>query len=77
LYRAALSRLMSRHGYRFSVEHTEAECARIVAARNETVLSEPFGLLTRLWQNLAYAHRMPDHAQFEQLCTRWREAFDD
>jgi hypothetical protein len=34
-------------------------------------------LLTRLWQQSAWAHRPPSDQDFAELCDRWRHAFDD
>jgi hypothetical protein len=67
LYRATLANLLQRFALPFHDDHTEAECAAITTAATPHPVANYFSELTRVWQQLAYAHRNPDTAQLEQL----------
>lgn len=75
LYRATLIRLMEQYGVRFHESYTEGECMRAVRAHTPGVLARYFATLTLHWQFLAYGHRLPPQAVFDQLCREWPEHF--
>lgn len=72
LYRGAIVAMLER-GIRLPDSATEGD----VLERSRTVLTDSgHGALTELvhsWQAMAYAHRGPDQARFEQLCAGFRE----
>ncbi|MCZ6872599.1 MAG: DUF4129 domain-containing protein [bacterium] len=75
LYRATLSSLMHQYDFVFSDEHTEGECASIVSLRGDPKLSAYTQQLTYFWQQVAYAHRLPESAQVDVMCQQWWEIF--
>lgn len=76
LYRAALSRLMERHGIRFRSGHTEEECRRLVQHDTAPQLGGYFSELTRQWQCIAYKHQIPPDEVTTSLCQRWPALFE-
>ena len=72
LYRGLLNHLLDKHGLPLTDAHTEGEV--LVMARH---LAQPLQLystqLTVHWQNLAWGHRLPAHAQFIALCEQWQQ----
>jgi hypothetical protein len=75
LYRATLAQLLQRFALPFQDDHTEGECAAIARAAAPRAVADFFVELTRVWQQLAYAHREPGTQQLEQLCAQWHEVF--
>lgn len=75
LYRATLSRLIHRFAFEFYAGYTEQECESVVKQGNNKVMSDYLSQLTRVWQQLAYAHRLPDSAQVKGLCDQWQTLF--
>jgi len=75
LYRASLSQLIHRKGFRFRDSLTEVECAEIVKRGEDIHVSKYTDDLTRVWQRLAYGHINPQAAQIEQLCSGYSEVF--
>ena len=75
LYRATLSRLIHQKGFEFQASDTEADCLRKVQARGEVALNEYCSQLTRIWQDLAYGHRVPDSNAVQALCQAWDSLF--
>ncbi|MCZ6709002.1 MAG: DUF4129 domain-containing protein, partial [Gammaproteobacteria bacterium] len=76
IYRAALGSLIHRYHCQLNAADTERECLD----KARSVLSEAgasyLGRLTRAWQFAAYAHALPDNAQFAELCDGWSEVFE-
>jgi hypothetical protein len=75
LYRGALSVLITRDGLMIDEGATENECLRLVQLKQSLELSMYFSELTRTWQKLAYAHRIPSEAEAEELCNKWPQYF--
>ncbi|MEW5249146.1 DUF4129 domain-containing protein [Microbulbifer sp. 2201CG32-9] len=82
LYRATLAYLIERYGFEFGQQLTENECALLVQRRvaerqqpGDSSLNELVQQLTRAWQQLAYAHRVPDGERVRAMCGRWEEVF--
>ena len=76
LYRATLSALIHKYGFQFQQGDTEGECAQQVRQQGPEPLSDYVSRLTRAWQQLAYAHRLPDDGLVHELCQQWSEVFD-
>ncbi|GAB1259255.1 DUF4129 domain-containing protein [Aurantivibrio plasticivorans] len=84
LYRATLSHLIHEFSFEFFDGYTEQECATVVeasvAARETTNthqnLPEYMWKLTRIWQSIAYAHRVPSEDQVIALCRQWPQFFE-
>lgn len=72
LYRAALSQLVHQDHVPLEDCHTESECVALCRRSVEKARTDYFRQLTSHWINLAYAHRLPDDASFEQLCDHWQ-----
>jgi Domain of unknown function (DUF4129) len=68
LYRAALALLSTRYDCRVAESDTEADCLRRAGEVCPAPVMTAFAQLTRFWQRLAYAHRVPDDIEFAQLC---------
>jgi len=75
LYRATLSGLIHQYDFKFSESATEKECADIVSQSSMNSLDSYMQRLTRIWQRLAYGHRLPDETDVVGLCERWPEMF--
>ena len=75
LYRATLSALIHDYTFEFYDGYTEQECIIVVRHGNDEALTDYVSRLTTLWQLLAYAHRLPQTDDIEQLCRRWPEFF--
>lgn len=76
LYRGTLSRLLNLYSVEFNRGDTEGDCQRRVAYLQRRELDEYFRSLTRVWLQLAYAHRPPRPEQVEQLCDHWPALFE-
>jgi hypothetical protein len=77
LYRATLSRLVHQFAFEFSAGYTEQECVDVVSRGEHQKISDYLVRLTRLWQQLAYAHRLPESAQVASLCVQWQALFGE
>ena len=55
---------------------TEEDILRSASLRLDTKRLDYLRLLTRSWQTIAYAHRVPDGDNFEQLVFCWSEQFN-
>lgn len=75
LYRATLSRLIHQYQFNFSESDTEKECAEIVQRSEFSEVDSYMQRLTRIWQRLAYGHRMPEESDVTSLCQIWPEIF--
>ncbi|MCW8196269.1 DUF4129 domain-containing protein [Proteobacteria bacterium 005FR1] len=77
LYRATLSRLVHQFAFEFHAGYTEQECVAVVSRGDNRDLSDYVSRLTRSWQQLAYAHRLPEAAQVDALCSQWQGLFGE
>jgi len=75
LYRGALSVLIAREGLTINDSATENECLRLVKYKQPVELTGYFSGLTRAWQNLAYANRLPSETDAQRLCHEWPQYF--
>lgn len=77
LYRASLSRLVSREGLALTRGATEGECLRAIReyerADRWLPLMEP---LTRLWVTAAWAHRVPPEPEIMACLEQWQRLQD-
>lgn len=81
LYRATLSRMVSRESLKLHQGATEGEClARARSAHAAGSLDSASldlaGQATMLWLNAAYGARWPADDAVAALCTRWQNHFD-
>jgi len=75
LYRGALVHFVESGGLGIEDAATEGECLRIVRRDAAEPVAGFFGLLTRAWLEVAYAHRLIDGERFRELCTAWPSHF--
>ncbi len=72
LYRGLLNHLLDEHALPLTDAHTEGEV--LVMARHLGLPLQRYSTqLTLHWQNLAWGHRLPAHAQFMALCEQWQQ----
>lgn len=71
LYRSTLSVLMHRYSYHFKQGNTEQECADIVSQNDTYQLGGFVFSITRIWQQVAYAHVVPAEHELKSLCDAW------
>ena len=81
LYRATLSRLVSRQSLRLHHGATEGECLAQARSANAAGTLDNASLAladqaTTLWLNAAYGARWPATDTVAALCTRWQAHFD-
>jgi hypothetical protein len=74
LYRGALSVLNARHGLAIQASATENECLRFVKQQSPE-LTHYFSQLIQIWQQIAYAHRLPQDTEVQSLCEKWPHYF--
>lgn len=74
LYRATLAQLLSR-GVPFHEGDTEGDCLARVRAHQLDAEGLYLARLTRVWQQIAYAHQLPDGAAVHALCDEWPSQF--
>lgn len=74
LYRGALGRLVTE-GVELRESFTEDDCLRAARPSLAPGRSTFFGELTRAWQSVAYAHRVPREDRAELLWSSWAEHF--
>jgi len=75
LLQASLIALLHEHGCRFIDSDTESECCERIEKQASERTSAFMWRLVKVWQQVAYAHRIPEELQFDELCTEWREVF--
>jgi len=75
LLRASLIKLLHDHDCRFLDSDTESECCEKIDDQASASLSKYMRGLVSAWQQIAYAHKKPNDANFDQLCAQWREVF--
>jgi hypothetical protein len=72
LYRGLLNHLLDEHALPLTDAHTEGEILRMTQDLAQP-LQHYSAQLTIHWQNLAWGHRLPEHAQFNALCQQWQQ----
>ncbi len=77
LYRGSLSRLVHEHHFDLRDSATEGEVLGLVRRKSLPAVADYFSTLTAAWQQLAYAHRLPDDRSVDALCAGWSPAFDN
>lgn len=75
LYRGALSVLNAQHGLVIQASATENECLRFVKQQPSPELTHYFSQLIQIWQQIAYAHRLPQDTEVQSLCENWPHYF--
>jgi len=75
LYRGALSVLNARDGLVIQASTTENECLRFVKQQQLPELTHYFSQLIQVWQQIAYAHRLPQDTKVQSLCEKWPHYF--
>ena len=77
IYRAALAALIERFHCDLYAADTEGDC--LVKARQMLTGTDIdyLGRLTRAWQLAAYAHVLPEEAEFADLCRCWPSVLVD
>ncbi len=74
LYRASLSSLLTEKSVPLAAYHTEEDCIRLTR-RYAPDTAEVFSRVTRMWQSLAWGHRLPDEEAVQTLCMQWEAQF--
>ena len=75
LYRGALVSLLHRNGVQLVTGDTEADCLAKVKPSVDRPTHDYLARLVTSWQAAAYAHRMPERVEVEELATQWRSVF--
>jgi len=75
LLRASLIKLLHEHHCFFLDSDTEAEYCERLEKQVPQKLSQYMHLLVQVWQQVAYAHRVPADGVFNSLCQQWQEVF--
>ncbi len=73
IYRHVLNLLVDIHRLPVESWYTELECAEAVKSHQGPSITAPFDELTRIWLQLAYAHRQPDREKVQSLHRTLRE----
>ena len=73
LLRLTLVDLVRRHGCEFAHGDTEFDCTRRVMATQPPERAGYFQRLIDVWQNAAYAHRLPTAHTFDELLAGYRQ----
>lgn len=71
LYRGSVEKLAVRLGTPFPPGATEAECVRRSRRLAQPESEAIFQKVVRAWQAAAYAHRLPNADEFEDLINEW------
>jgi hypothetical protein len=75
LYRGALMRLVKHEAVPLDSSHTEGDVIRIATPCLQAPQNQYLQLLTKTWQELAYAHRQPDDKSMQILLQHWQPRF--
>lgn len=75
LYRGSIVIVSERWTISIEENATEGECLRTVRKKAPEAVATFFEAITRTWQTVAYAHRIPDDAQVRELCSQWTTHF--
>jgi hypothetical protein len=72
LYRTTLIHLMNERGLSFRAGFTEEDCLVLVSKQYPNApLIRYFAELNKVWEMIAYAHRIPDDESVNFLLTQW------
>ncbi|VAW80057.1 hypothetical protein MNBD_GAMMA12-3263 [hydrothermal vent metagenome] len=71
LYRAALVNFISQDGLQLLASATERDCLKIIEQHSSSQRSQLFKAIVISWENIAYAHQVPDDKSFNHLCHQW------
>lgn len=77
LYRGALSALVHKERLQIPASATEGECLQLARQLQAPSKYAYLERLTRVWQEMAYAHHPPDPAEAERLCQDWGDAYGE
>jgi hypothetical protein len=75
LYRGALSHLVHQRGLRIGSGATEGDVMSLARRLLPAATAGYFDRLLPAWVDLAYAHRIAEHAQVERLCREYAAHF--
>lgn len=75
LLRASLISLLHEHSCMFMSSNTESECIAQIDQQAPREVGAFMHSLVSVWQQLAYAHKLPTQAVFDDLCQNWQEVF--
>ncbi len=75
LLRGSLISLLHEHGCRFFDSDTESECCERIEEQAASNISQYMRGLVGVWQQVAYAHRVPSDTEFDALCSEWKKVF--
>jgi len=84
LYRGSIVRLFDRYRYDLPSGATEQDCIGYVEIQYKTINQkndnaarqiDRFRKITRIWIEIAYAHRLPGDDIFYELCDQWNQLF--
>jgi hypothetical protein len=75
LYRASVERIAQRLGVPFPPGATEAECLRRARKLPRREMETLFTRVVRIWQAAAYAQRLPDSSEVDELLRVWSRGF--
>jgi hypothetical protein len=75
LYRASVERIAQRLGAPFPPGATEAECLRRARKLPRREMETLFTRVVRIWQAAAYAQRLPESSEFDELLRVWSRGF--
>lgn len=73
LYRGSLAQLTRHDQLRIADSHTEGDILELAAAQLSSTRHRYLQQLTRQWQNIAYAHRVPASTEIEPLFEQWQD----
>lgn len=73
LYRGALVTLTHEKQLEIQASHTEGDILKLAKATIETERYTYLRTLTKLWQTIAYAHRVPSQTEVEPLFANWSQ----
>lgn len=73
LYRGALSVMINQDRLELDESHTEGDVLNLADPKLNSQRKDYLQTLTRLWQQVAYAHRDPDKEKSLQLCEQWMQ----
>jgi hypothetical protein len=75
LYRASVERIAERLGAPFPPGATEAECLRRARKLPRREMETLFTRVVRIWQAAAYAQRLPESSEVDELLRAWSPGF--
>lgn len=75
LLRSSLFNLINEYQCDFNQGDTENECCEKIEKLGVSSISQFMRSLILVWQQLAYAHKMPQKEKFDELCQHWEGVF--